>query len=330
MSLRSGAEAARFLDPGCFRISVLVIRKDGGALFREHPLGRADREALARKASLETLPGIERCSLLDALEGIRRKGAVALLALHGPGGEDGTMQGCLETLRIPYTGSGVIASAIGMDKIRFREFAAANGIPTAPGIVLPPGIAVRGAAEIGRALGFPCMVKIPSSGSSIGVWKCGNAREAAAALAAAWRDSGGKPVLAEAFLAGREVTVPVWEPSPGKPAALPVIEIRPAKGRPFFDLEAKYDAGACEEIVPAPIPDGERRAVQALGLKVHVLLGCRGFSRTDIILARGKPFVLEINTIPGMTAGSLLPKAARAAGHSLGDVLAALVRCAKK
>lgn len=253
---------------------------------------------------------------------------VAFLAFHGRFGEDGTVQGFLETLGIPYTGSGRLASALAMDKSMAKRVLAACGVPVPDGVAadalaLGEGVAALVAA-VERRLGWPVVVKPTSGGSSIGVTMVTEA----AGLPAALERAGWPQALVERRLRGREVTCAVWERHDGRLVPLPIVEIVPKRSE-FFDFASKYDAAATDEICPARLDPATAAAVAELAVRAHRALGCRGLSRVDFMLAEEGPVVLEVNTIPGMTATSLLPKAVRAAGWSLAEVAAELVELAR-
>jgi D-alanine-D-alanine ligase len=246
---------------------------------------------------------------------------VVFIALHGPYGEDGTVQGLLELLGIPYTGSGVLASALAMDKLRSRQVLQASGIPVPAWLMLEtarwPSGRPEAAARIARDLGYPCVVKPNAQGSSIGVTIVHEEKGLDAAVDAALEYD--DVILVEEYLRGTELTCGVLEdPDTGEPRALPVIEIVPK--REFFTYEAKY-AGASEEICPARISAPHTARAQDLAVRTHEVLGCEGFSRTDMFLTAGGLIVLETNTIPGLTEGSLIPLAARTAGISYPELL---------
>lgn len=254
--------------------------------------------------------------------GANRRIDVAFIALHGPYGEDGTLQGMLDLLGIPYVGSGVLASALAMDKAMAKRVLAAEGIATPRGMVIDR--AEFDAHEVERAAAFiPAFVKPSREGSSLGMTLVRRVEELPAAIENAFgHDS---RVLIEERLEGCEITVGVI--GNRRLTALPPVEIVPK--RDFFDYRAKYDPALSEEICPARITPEETRRVQDLGLRAHRALDCRGLSRVDMIITvdRG-PVVLEVNTLPGLTVNSLLPKAARAAGISFAELLDRLVRLA--
>jgi D-alanine-D-alanine ligase len=242
---------------------------------------------------------------------------VVLLALFGTWGEDGRIQGLLDTLGIPYTGSGVLASALAMDKVMAKRVLASEGLD------VPRGAVVTSAAgedlAQARSVGLPVFVKPVASGSSVGAAIVRSAEALAPAIADALRYD--ERALVEELLVGRELTVAVIGNDELTP--LPVIEI--VTQRQFFDYTAKYSAGESEEIVPARIPEVVARRAQDIAVRAHKVLGCRHMSRTDLMWSGDRMVTLEVNTIPGMTANSLLPKAARAAGIEFGDLLARFV-----
>ena len=244
---------------------------------------------------------------------------VAFIALHGEGGEDGTMQGMLEILGIPYTGSGVAASALAMNKAKSKLIYNAAGIPTPQSFTFTD-LAQARAAEIGEKLGYPCVVKACSEGSSNGVYIIQDAAALDEALTQAFSFSG--EVLAEQYILGNEFTVAVMGNNEIEP--LPVIQIVPASD--YYDYEAKYAPGGSQHLCPAPIDNTLSEEMQTLAIKAHQALGCAGVSRTDFIVdAQGKPWALETNTIPGMTSTSLLPDAAQAKGYSFAMVVKRLI-----
>ena len=252
---------------------------------------------------------------LDALIGERFERA--FIALHGRFGEDGTVQGVLEWLGIPYTGSGVLASALAMDKLRAKLLWHAEGLPTPPYAVLTKDSDLR---TVARKLGVPLMVKPASEGSSIGMSKVRSAAglDEAYALAANYDHV----VIAEKFIDGTELTAGILGDQ-----VLPLIKIETPRN--FYDYEAKYIADDTRYIVPCGLSAARERDMQALCLKAFRALGCRGWGRVDLMLNRqGRPFVLEVNTVPGMTDHSLVPKAARAVGLSYEDLCLRILEAA--
>ena len=232
------------------------------------------------------------------------------IALHGRYGEDGTVQGALELLDIPYTGSGVMASSIAMDKIMTKRIWRFEGLPTPDWRMVASAAETRAALE---ALGAPMIVKPARDGSSIGLTKVMNADECAKAYElAAQYDA---EVLCEQFIAGDETTCPVLGTG-AKAAALPVIRIVAPEGN--YDYQNKYFTDTTQYHCPSGLPAAEEAEIQRIVEKAFRTLGCRGWARADIMIRASdrKPFLLEINTSPGMTGHSLVPMAARASGVS--------------
>jgi len=250
---------------------------------------------------------------------LKRKGFKrCFIALHGRFGEDGTVQGALELLGIPYTGSGVMASAIAIDKVMTKRVWLAEGLPTPKYQLLRRGAYERDLLmKVPDELGLPLIVKPAREGSSIGVAKVQGYSEVQAAVdAAAALDA---DVLCEQFVAGDEVTCPVLGTGDGA-RALPVIRIVAPEGN--YDYQNKYFTDDTKYLVPCGLPEGEEAAIQDIVLKAYRVLGCRGWGRLDVMIdaASRQPYLLEINTSPGMTGHSLVPMSARAAGISYEDL----------
>jgi D-alanine-D-alanine ligase len=249
----------------------------------------------------------------QSMDELRRQGfARCFIALHGRYGEDGTVQGALELLGIPYTGPGVMVSSMAIDKVMTKRVWLAEGLPTPRYVVLHRGECTpERVRAIPAALGLPLIVKPVREGSSLGVTKVTSVDQMEAALnAAAELDA---DILCEEFIAGDEVTCPVL--GTGHEArALPVIHIVAPEGQ--YDYHNKYFTDVTEYRVPCDLPGGEEAAIQALALKAYRVLGCRGWSRIDVMIdgVTRQPYLLEINTSPGMTSHSLVPMAASAAG----------------
>lgn len=243
---------------------------------------------------------------IDQLE--RLAPDIVFNCLHGKGGEDGCVQGVCSELGIPFTGSGVLASALAMDKARAKVFFAASGINTPRSATAAPGTEVtyeKLAAELGKKM----VVKPSCEGSAFGVSIVDNPEDFEEALAQALKLD--VSVVIEQFISGTEVTVAII--GNDELEALPVIEIVPHSE--FYDFEAKYAKGGSDHICPARISEEQTRQCQEMSKTAHIALGCRGVSRSDIIIDEsGVPWMLETNTIPGMTKTSLIPDAARATG----------------
>lgn len=248
---------------------------------------------------------------------------MALIVLHGPYGEDGTVQGLFDLLHIPYQGSGVLGSALAMDKWSSKRLYMDAGLSVPPFQVLTKGQAYD-AEAISRELGFPVVVKPRFGGSSIGTTIVQTPDALPKALESAHQH--GADVILETYLDGTEVTGGVL----GNDALqlLPIVEIIPESDYAFFDYEAKYKEGATREICPARINERLSRQAQACAATAHQVLCCRGYSRTDMIIHDETIYVLETNTIPGMTPVSLFPLAAKTAGMSFGRLLDRLIELA--
>ncbi len=249
------------------------------------------------------------------------------IALHGSYGEDGTLQGALEQLGIPYTGPGVMASAIAMDKIMTKRICMSHGVPT------PKFTALESAATtvaqlraVAAELGFPLMLKAPHEGSTIGIARVEDEAglQAGFDLCARYDDV----VLAEQFVKGRELTVPVIG-SGRKARALPIVEIRAPQGN--YDYEHKYFSDDTQYLCPAPLDEAFTKRIQALAVDAFNAVGCTGWSRVDFMVRESdnEPFLLEINTSPGMTGHSLVPMSAKVAGTEYEDLCVEILRLAR-
>lgn len=306
VSLKSGAMVAGNLDRTRYEISPVIITRDGLWKFpseRAVPVGA----------------GLTRLGELNV--------KCVFIALHGPFGEDGRIQGLFDVLGMPYTGSGCAASALAMDKIHSKAVVRQAGVRVADQIVLLRSEWDRAFEDVltrvNHEIGFPCLIKSPCQGSSLGMAIPKDAGEFRTALLDVF--AYGDLVMIEQYIKGVELTCAVLDAVPGKPpCALPVTEICPVSSE-FFDYTAKYTPGACLELTPARITEEIARKVQAMAEHVHTLVGCRGLSRSDMILNGDEPVWIEVNTIPGMTETSLYPQAAAAAGIGFPDLLTLFV-----
>lgn len=250
------------------------------------------------------------------------------IALHGPYGEDGTIQGLLEMLGIPYTGSGVLASALGIDKIVSRQLFSSLGLTVPKSLVFSLGDDYSSfIRDFSSFISFPCVVKPHNQGSSVGVSLVEGEAGLKEALALALSFPRAK-ALVEEYLSGREVTCGILGNSGAQPYCLPLTEITPQGQHRFFDWQAKYQAGESEEITPAPLAEGLAQRVRQDSLQAYEALGAQGLARVDGILVGESFYLLEINTIPGMTEISLLPQQARAAGLSFSNLLNRIIQLA--
>lgn len=337
VSLQTGGQIVNALDPRRYQVLPVEITQDGKWLprpdlrpltdgdpgTREHGNANPGRALIQDAASKiqDRALAIDRAVARDQVD-------VAFIAMHGPYGEDGTVQGLLELLGIPYTGSGVLASALAMDKLRSRQLFEWHGIP------VPAYLSVTAAdwgdrgyvqRQTAQHLGYPCVVKPNAVGSSIGVSLVRDPPALDSAVDAAFAH--GPLVLIEEYVDGTEITCGIVDdPHTGSPAALPLIEVIPHAD--FYDYQAKYASGGSDHVIPARVSDEVTRRAQALALRAYQALGCEGMSRVDMIVRDKDIVVLEVNTIPGMTSTSLLPDAARAAGIEFPRLLDRIIRSA--
>ncbi|MBC8519902.1 MAG: D-alanine--D-alanine ligase [Gammaproteobacteria bacterium] len=283
--------------------------------------GNSSEREVSLKSGAAVLDGLHKAGVdavpFDPAEeeiGELQKFDRAFIVLHGKGGEDGVIQGVLESLHIPYTGSGVLASALAMDKLKTKQLWMGIGLPTPPFVVLHSVGDLSGVAD---KLGFPLMIKPVCEGSSIGMAKVNSADELQTAWAKAGDFSG--DVIAEKWVEGEEYTVAILGNEP-----LPVIRLRTPHG--FYDYDAKYSAEDTEYLSPCGLDESMEKSLQAVALKAFDSLGCEGWGRVDIMVDRhGEPWLLEVNTVPGMTDHSLVPMAAREAGMTFSRLVGRIV-----
>jgi len=294
ISLITGKEVVNNLNPKKYKILPVKISKDGKTFqinSKNYPLGQLSNV---------------NCQLF-------------FIALHGPYGEDGTIQGFLQSIGIPYTGSGVLASALGMDKIYSRKLFTQTGLQTPKCIVTRRNESVN---KVFKTLKLPVFVKPSNQGSSIGTSKVKKKKDLEKALRFVHKFS--EVAIIEEFVSGIEVTCAII--GNDKPQALPLVEIVPKKE--FFDYEAKYNERFCDEIVPARINQSLTQKAQKAAISAYQALGARGFGRVDMIIKGSVVYILEVNTIPGLTPISLFPKAAKAAGISYPKLLDKIIKFA--
>ena len=330
VSARSVMEA---LDPDRFEVVPIAITREGGWLL-------PDRSPLELTASDGSLPEVEAAGREVAVRPEEGRGSGGLMVsppedgvgvdvvfpiLHGPFGEDGTVQGLFELADLPYVGSGVLASALAMDKAMAKVVLAAAGLPQAPYLVVPerdwradPG---RVAAEVAERLAYPVFTKPARLGSSIGITKVKTPDALAAGLAAAFAHD--TKALVEQGVTARELECGVL--GNDAPEASTVGEVVP--GHEFYDFEAKYLDEALKLEIPAPVPDAVRSEVRELSLRAFQALDCEGFARVDFFYeeATGRVLVNEVNTIPGFTPKSMFPLLWAASGLAYPDLVARLV-----
>lgn len=253
---------------------------------------------------------------------------LCFVALHGRFGEDGAIQGLLDIMGLPYTGSGILASVLGMDKSLSKDFFLKEDIPTPDFVALSTGaVKELGAASVIKdiiaRLGLPLVVKPSNQGSAQGINFVKTEDQITSALLGAFSFS--DKVILEQYIQGTEVAVSVL--GEAKARALPPVEIAPKKGH-HFDFEAMYTMGATEYFIPARLPEAKIKEIEKTAVKAHKTLGCRDFSRVDFIIEKktGIPYVLEINTIPGLTETSLFPMAAAEAGLDFAELIGKIVK----
>lgn len=332
VSLKSGRAMIRGLVDGGFSVVPVLISKDGRWSFVS--IAAADAgfggDAPVAPSDARFSGGPAEAALKLIAEGVD----VVALGLHGQGGEDGSLQGFLQTVGLKYTGPGVATSAAAMDKLLLKRILRGSGLPTADWISFEDEDATpaRLPAAIARARafadesGYPVVVKALTLGSSVGVAVVPDAAALEGAMLAVWREKSG--LFVERGLAGVEVSCAVF--GEGAAAfALPAIEIVPKKAG-WFDFESKYSQGGAEERIPARISAAMEERVRVVALEVHRILGADGFTRTDMIVTDQGPVVLETNTLPGMTATSLVPQEAQAIGWSFPELLRRMVENARR
>ena len=284
VSLSTGKTVAKYLDPHKFDSKLYDTKKDLARLFSDISKKKID---------------------------------ICFIALHGKGGEDGSIQGLLEILGVPYAGSGIMASAVGMDKIISKKLFLQEKILT-PKFIIAENQKMD-FKQIKDKIGLPCVIKPSNSGSSVGVSIIRNKKEIKKGIQMAMKE--GDKVIIEEYIKGKEITVGVLGNKDLK--ALSIVEI--ISKTKFFDYQAKYDPKFCDEITPARISAKMTAQAQKLALEVYKLLNCQGFGRVDMMIKADKIYVLEINTIPGLTPNSLLPKSAKASNISFSKLLEKII-----
>lgn len=307
------------IDPSNFKVALLAGGSSGE---REISLasGKGAQEALEQAGfDVTWIDPAEKSHLQKLIEG---EFDVAFLCMHGKMGEDGTVQGFLEMFGIPYTCSHVQASALAMDKARSKVMYKHVGIPTPESVNLVEGDSYD-IDQLVQMLGLPCVVKPVTEGSALGVKIVDSKEDLEAAIVSVFEID--DRIILEQFVEGTEITVAILGNRETRP--LPIIQIVP-EGE-FYDFESKYAPGGSKHICPAPFDDELTEKIQTYATKAHLALGCSGVSRSDFIVdSDGEAWILETNTIPGMTATSLLPDAARAGGVSFPELCKELIRYA--
>ena len=326
VSLATGRVILSALDKSKYNLMPVTITKEGKWL-----LPPADKTFLSSDENKEekSLVALETGNAIDKLK-TERSADVVFIAMHGTYGEDGTVQGFLELAGVPYTGSGVLASALAMDKLKSSELFAFHGLKVPKYVNFSKRHWNKNkneiTTEISEKVSLPCVIKPSNCGSSVGITivRKTDDLEKAVQLAFSYDDV----VLAQEYISGAEVTCAVLDEGGDKdPIALPPTQIIP-KTSEFFDYHAKYTPGATEEITPPHLPAEIIKKIQNSALQVHKIIGCAGMSRTDMIVSGNDVYVLETNTIPGMTEASLYPQAAAAVGISFPELLDKIIQSA--
>jgi len=325
VSCKSALSIVRFLDRSRYEVVPVRITPSGTWVFGKDAGSPAELDLEGLLALTKETEGNALASLAEAI-GTMRECDVVFPAIHGPYGEDGTIQSVLEMVQLPYVGSGVFASAAGMDKEFTKKLLVADGLPVADGVVLRGGTGTLSAAEQER-LGLPVFVKPSRAGSSLGVSKVDDWSELGAALAEA-RDSDAK-VLVEEMVHGREVDLGVLEHPDGSLQVGPPLEIRFPDKHTFFDYEAKYLDPSTIFDIPARLEPAIIEQLQELSVRTFRALECRGLLRVDFFLRYGtEPVINEVNTFPGFTAVSQYPQMFRVAGLDYPALCDVLIRTA--
>lgn len=320
VSINSGLEVLRHIRYDGREVRCVVISRKGELFYAE-----STPDTLPSEADLVNPGATPRLKGPFALRNPRQvwdNCDVVFLATHGSFGEDGIIQGYLESIGIPYTGSDVYSSAVTMNKVTSKFLYLQHGLSVPPYILYGPQYPDNTFSDIAEKIGFPCFVKCPQSGSSKLMGRAANQDE----LKTYIDDFIGisPQLLIEQMVTGSEFTCGVLEDHTGALTALPPVEIRPKAT--FFDYTAKYTAGASEEIVPAPQPKELLERIQRIAVKAHSLLKCSGISRTDMIYNDDTLYVLETNTLPGLTATSLIPKSYGATGGTFTQLIDVLIK----
>lgn len=302
VSVKSATEVARALGER-YATYIIMIRENNW--YWEDPRGRRF--------------GIDRNDFTLRLDERKVRFDAVFIAIHGTPGENGLLQGYFDMLGIPYTSCNAFCSALTFNKHACKLFLKEYGIQMADSIMIRRGESSDPGAILSK-IGLPCFVKPNDSGSSFGVSKVKKHEDLLPAIEKAFQES--NEILVESFMDGREVACGVVKAA-GKKIVLPVTEIVPKNE--FFDYEAKYTPGKSDEITPATIGEKLTEEVQQLSSLIYDLLGCKGIVRVDFIIVKGKPLFLEINTVPGMTAESLIPKQAKVAGIEPGDLYSMVI-----
>jgi D-alanine-D-alanine ligase len=330
VSLATARVVLNFLDKDKYNVTPILITKQNKWILESAQSARLLAENnIYNQQDQEGINGLQTGQAIDTIKETT-KPDVVFIAMHGTFGEDGVIQGFLELAGVPYTGSGVLASALAMDKLKTNELYDYHGlkVPIFKGFTINQWNSNKEEIITGivEKVKIPCVIKPSNCGSSVGISIIKDKNDLEKAISEAFIHD--KMVIAQQYIKGREVTCAILDEGKGQPPiALPPTEIIP-KGFEFFDYKAKYTPGATEEITPPNLPAEIISEIQEIAIKAHKILGCSGLSRTDMIVVDKDIFILETNTIPGMTETSLYPQAAKAVGISFPEILDKIIQSA--
>jgi len=327
VSICSGLNVLDALDRDCYQGVPVYLGRDGSWSFGVRPPTPTLEREVGPLPVVAAAPPQDSAATAGVLERLsaRTDADVVFIALHGPGGEDGTIQAICRLAGVPFTGSGVLASALAMDKSVSKRLLVAAGVPMARDVVVDARTDRDDILRRAAKIGYPCVVKPVAAGSSFATSVVDNEQGLLPAVETSV--AAADDTLIEEFLPGVEVTCGVLGGGREPAEALPLTEIAPTTDG-FFDFHAKYTAGACQEITPARVDAETTERVQQLAVLAHTTLGCEGCSRSDFIVTSTGPVMLELNTIPGMTETSLMPQGAAAVGIDFRGLVGRLVRSA--
>ncbi len=329
VSICTGLNVLDALDLDRYQGVPVYLGRDGSWSFGVRPAAPSLESDGVPMPVVSAAPAQASVAQVGVLERLSAKSDadVVFIALHGPGGEDGTIQAICTLAGVPFTGSGVLASALAMDKSVSKRLLVATGVPMARDAVVDSETAWDEVRRLATGVGYPCVVKPVAAGSSFATSVVESERGLLSAVDTSVEAAG--ETMIEEFLPGVEVTCGVLGGGREPVEALPLTEIAPT-GDGFFDFRAKYTAGACREITPARVDSETTARIQHLAALAHATLGCEGCSRSDFIVTSAGPVMLELNTIPGMTETSLMPQGAAAVGIDFRGLVDRLVQSALK
>lgn len=319
VSLMTGREVIRHLNPKKYDVLPVLVSRDGVSW----QIGGGEQSFFLNSPGLQSMETNLDKNIVTKTDHVsivkRYQIDIVFIAMHGPYGEDGRIQGFLDLIGVPYTGSGVLPSALGMDKLYSRHLFAQAGLVTPQYVLLEKGDVT---GKVWQKLKIPVFVHPHNQGSAVGSSLVKRKRDLSKALRHAFKYS--NIVLVDEFIKGKEITCAILGNK--RPQPLPLVEIKPKHD--YFDYESKYNPGLADEIVPARIGKNLTKRAQEAAVIAYKAIGCKDFGRVDMIVRNNKIYVLEVNTIPGLTSVSLFPKAAREAGYSYSALLDKIISLA--